>query len=139
MNEKLMETVKSRKFWFALVAAVVPVLNEQLGWNLDTTTVLGIVGSIIAWILGEAYMDGAKITTNPIKKEEIKPTEPVLIAPVTDKTKDELTVALEEMAKLENDFRNGSKTLKETQDLVNAWRAKYISYAMLVPPGFPGV
>ncbi len=53
-----MEKLKSRKLWLAVVAAVLVVLNEGLGWGIDSEAVLGFAGIIIAYLLGQGYVDG---------------------------------------------------------------------------------
>ncbi len=52
------EKFKSRKFWMAVVAAILVVLNEGLGWNVPSETVLTFAALILGWIFAEAYVDG---------------------------------------------------------------------------------
>lgn len=144
MNGKLKETIQSRKFWFALIAAAVPVLNKELGLNLDTTAVLGIVGAIIAWILGEAQIDSAKIKNGNVNNtsvvEELTKTE-VLKSETVKKlnsTSDILNEAISEISQLEKNYREGNVSLVVTLAAVDAWKKKYPEWNMLVPPGFPG-
>ncbi len=54
MHEKL----KSRKFWLAVVSAVLVIMNEGLGWNVPSETVLTFAALILGWIFAEAYVDG---------------------------------------------------------------------------------
>ncbi len=56
-----MNKIKSRKFWMAVVGAGLVVANEGLGLNLPEESVLTVAGLLIAYILGEAYVDGKKI------------------------------------------------------------------------------
>ena len=40
--------LKDPKFWTAIVAAIIPILNEQLGWNIPAETIT----MILTFILG---------------------------------------------------------------------------------------
>ncbi|WP_273483577.1 hypothetical protein [Desulforamulus ruminis] len=53
-----MNKLKSRKFWMAVVTASVLVANEGLGLDLPTEDIMTVAGVAIAYILGEAYVDG---------------------------------------------------------------------------------
>ena len=55
-----MEKFKSRKFWMAVVSAVLIVLNEGLGWNVPSETILSFAAVVLGWIFAEAYVDGHK-------------------------------------------------------------------------------
>lgn len=59
MTEKL----KSRKFWITVASSVVVILNDGLGLNIDSETVLGFTGIVVSYILGQSYVDG-----KPLKK-----------------------------------------------------------------------
>lgn len=53
-----MDKFKSRKFWMAVVTGVLIVLNEGLGWNVPTETVIAFVAVVLGWVFAEAYTDG---------------------------------------------------------------------------------
>ena len=53
MSDKL----KSRKFWFAIVGAIVLVLNEGLDMGLDRDTILGFAALVLGYIFAEAGVD----------------------------------------------------------------------------------
>lgn len=53
-----MEKLKSRKFWMAVVSAVLIVLNEGLGWGIPEETVMPFAALVLGWIFAEAYVDG---------------------------------------------------------------------------------
>lgn len=53
-----MNKFKSRKFWMAVVAAGVAVANEGLGLELPKEAIMTVASVAIAYILGEAYVDG---------------------------------------------------------------------------------
>ena len=55
-----MAKFKSRKFWMAIVTAVVAVANEGLGLNIPGEAILTAAGIVTAYIFGEAYIDGKK-------------------------------------------------------------------------------
>ena len=48
----------SRKFLMAVAAALLIVLNEGLGLGIPTDAYGWLVGVVVAWILGESYVDG---------------------------------------------------------------------------------
>jgi hypothetical protein len=52
----------SRKFWMAVLGAVIPVLNGELGWNIPVPEVLAVLGLILGYILVEAKLDGQRMT-----------------------------------------------------------------------------
>ena len=53
--------LKSRKFWFALLGALLPVLAQaftgEIGWDKAVVSSLGLIAS---YIFGQAYQDGKK-------------------------------------------------------------------------------
>lgn len=55
-----MEKITSRKFWMALVSALLVLLNDGFDMNIPSDTILQFVGVIIAYILGQSYVDGRK-------------------------------------------------------------------------------
>jgi hypothetical protein len=55
--ETVIEKLKSKKLWLALLGAVIPVINQQFNLHLDTDTVLGIEGVIGVAIGGIAHVD----------------------------------------------------------------------------------
>lgn len=52
-----MEKLRSRKFWMAVVSALLVVLNDGLGLGIDAETVLAFAGIVLGYIFGEAYAD----------------------------------------------------------------------------------
>lgn len=52
------ERLKSRKFLMAVATALLMILNEGLELGIPTDVYGWIVGVVIAWILGESYIDG---------------------------------------------------------------------------------
>lgn len=53
-----LQRLKSRKFLSALFSAIFIVLNEGLGTPIDREAYAWITGVVIAFILGESYVDG---------------------------------------------------------------------------------
>jgi len=55
MSDKL----KSRKFWFALLGALLPIVAQGLtgavGWDQAATLSVGVIA---AYIFGQGYVDG---------------------------------------------------------------------------------
>ena len=56
-----MNKFKSRKFWMAVVTAIVTVANEGLGLDIPSEAVITTAGVVIAYILGESYVDSKKL------------------------------------------------------------------------------
>ena len=52
------DRLKSRKFLMALASALLIVFNEGLGWGIPPESYAWFVGVVVAWILGESYVDG---------------------------------------------------------------------------------
>lgn len=55
-----MQKLKSRKFWMAVVSGLLIIANEGLGIGIPEDVVLPFAGLIIAYICGEAYVDGKR-------------------------------------------------------------------------------
>jgi len=52
-----MNKIKSRKFWMAVVGALLVVLNDGLGLNLPTESIKTVAEVIIAYIIGQGAVD----------------------------------------------------------------------------------
>lgn len=69
------DKIKSRKFWFALVGAIMPLvaaaMTEEVAWN---EAIMGSVALIMSYIFGQGYVDGQKEKSKEIK-EEVKADE----------------------------------------------------------------
>jgi hypothetical protein len=57
MSSKL----KSRKFWLAIISAILVVLNEGLDLGISSETVITFSGIVLSFIFSEAYLDGKKL------------------------------------------------------------------------------
>ena len=55
-----MGNLKSRKFWMAIIGAVIMLVNGITELNLNATEIAGILLPIIAYIMGEAWVDSQK-------------------------------------------------------------------------------
>ncbi len=53
-----LQRLTSRKFIMALASAIFIVLNEGLEMGIPTDAYGWLVGVVVAWILGESYVDG---------------------------------------------------------------------------------
>ena len=145
MNSKITEMLKSRKFYAALVAAIIPVLNQELGLHLDPLVITTTVGAIIAWVLGQAHVDNAKImaaaavndTPNVPPVVEEAPKSEVIKA--LDKQGDDLTEATTALWQIEKSYKDGVVSLQVTLAAIDAWKKQYPTWAGLIPPGFPSV
>lgn len=56
---KISPKLKSRKFWFAIASALLPVLNQQLGWGLDEAVVVKAISGLWVFIAAEGAADVA--------------------------------------------------------------------------------
>lgn len=56
MKEKL----KSRKFWVAVFSALIVILNDGLGLNLPGEEIKTVAAIVIAYLLGQSYVDAKK-------------------------------------------------------------------------------
>src|SRR5690606_555114 len=54
---RLKSKFKSRKFWMAVVTAVLVVLNDGLNLGIDSETVLAFAGIVATFIIGESAVD----------------------------------------------------------------------------------
>jgi hypothetical protein len=59
--ESLKYKMSSRKFWMAVVSAVIIICNEGLGLDLPTETLLSFAAVVAVWIWGEAHVDGVRM------------------------------------------------------------------------------
>ncbi|WCN36585.1 hypothetical protein [Aneurinibacillus uraniidurans] len=55
-----MEKLKSRKLWMAVVTAGLVIANNGLGLNIPEESVMSIAGVVVAYILGQSYVDATK-------------------------------------------------------------------------------
>jgi uncharacterized membrane protein len=55
-----MEKFKSRKFWLAVITAVLVILNDGLDLNIPKDAIMTVAAIVISWILGESFVDGVK-------------------------------------------------------------------------------
>jgi len=55
-----MKKFKSRKFWMAVVTALLVIANEGLDLNLPEEAILAVAAVAVSYIFGEAYVDGKK-------------------------------------------------------------------------------
>ena len=51
----------SRKFWIAIVTALTMILADTLGLELDPETVVAIILPVVAYILGESFIDSKAV------------------------------------------------------------------------------
>ena len=58
MQRDLLTRLKSRKFLLALANFIFVAVNELSGTPIDREAYYAVTGRIIAFILGESYVDG---------------------------------------------------------------------------------
>ena len=59
-RKRNMQKFKSRKFWMAVVTAILVVLNDGLDLGVDSETVLAFAGIVATWIIGESAVDATR-------------------------------------------------------------------------------
>jgi len=52
--------LRSRKLWVAIITALAVFLNEVFGIEIDAENLLMVVLPIVAYILGESWIDAKK-------------------------------------------------------------------------------
>ncbi|WP_199614622.1 hypothetical protein [Paenibacillus alkalitolerans] len=63
-NNFMKNKFKSRKFWMAVITAVLIVLNDGLELGIDNETVLTFAGLVATYILGETAVDATRAKNN---------------------------------------------------------------------------
>lgn len=58
MQRDLLTRLKSRKFLLALANFIFVAVNELAGTPIDREAYYAVTGGLIAFILGESYVDG---------------------------------------------------------------------------------
>jgi uncharacterized membrane protein (DUF441 family) len=76
-RKTIMEKLKSRKLWMALLAAILPVINTEFGLGLDTNSILAVIGVIATYILGQSHVDAKKVQNGGTVNEPTKPTNTI--------------------------------------------------------------
>lgn len=51
----------SRKFWLTVATAFTMILSDKIGLELDPETIVAIILPVVAYILGEAYIDAKAV------------------------------------------------------------------------------
>lgn len=57
--EKVKAGIKTSEFWLAIVAAIIPVVNQHLGLNLPGEAILAVAGIAISYIFGRSMVKRA--------------------------------------------------------------------------------
>ncbi len=60
-SEERKHWLLSRKFWLAVITAITLVLQKQIGLDLDPEVITGIVVAVVAYIVGESYIDAKAV------------------------------------------------------------------------------
>lgn len=74
----MLEKLKSRKFWFALLGAVLPILAQLLTGEVGWETALQMSGVVVVgYIFGQSYVDGrsVSVTASPVLDGPTSPPE----------------------------------------------------------------
>lgn len=50
----------SKKFWFAVIGALVPPVNALFGFDLSIAEISGIVGPLMVYVIGQGIADAGK-------------------------------------------------------------------------------
>lgn len=68
--QTLIHSLHTRRFWLAVVSAVLLVLTQGMGLKIDTTTVLAFAGMIISAIFGDAIAEAAHARAQAVVASE---------------------------------------------------------------------
>ena len=52
-----MDKLKSRKLWMSIVSGALIIINEGLGYVVDTEIIMSFAGIVMSYILGQSYVD----------------------------------------------------------------------------------
>ena len=56
------EKLKSRKFWFALLGALLPIVAQYFSAEVDLGSAIQLsAGCVIAYLFGQGYVDGKAV------------------------------------------------------------------------------
>jgi hypothetical protein len=64
MTSNLKQKLTSRKFWVAVASALLIILSEGLGFNIDKDLYWKLVTLALGYIFGEAAVDIARAMSN---------------------------------------------------------------------------
>jgi hypothetical protein len=76
-RQTIMEKLKSRKLWMALLAAILPIINTEFALGLDTNSILAVIGVIATYILGQAHVDAKRAENGGTSNEPAQPTNTI--------------------------------------------------------------
>ena len=66
------QKMKSRKFWFALLGALLPIVAQamtgEVGWNEAVTLSVAI---LVSYIFGQGYVDGKLVSASTDGSEDL--------------------------------------------------------------------
>jgi len=48
---------RSKRWWLAVIAVLIPIASHALGWELDTGEIMAVITPIVVYILGQSYVD----------------------------------------------------------------------------------
>ena len=56
------EKIKSRKFWFALLGALLPIIAQYFSAEVDLSSAIQLsAGVVVAYLFGQGYVDGKAV------------------------------------------------------------------------------
>lgn len=55
---RMLDKLKSRKFWVAIATALLVALNDQLGLGMSDAQLQDLVMTAAAYLVGQGYVDG---------------------------------------------------------------------------------
>jgi len=63
-----MDKLKSRKFWLAILGALMPIVGGYVSQSLSLEQALSASSAVlIAYIVGQAYVDGKEKESAPVR------------------------------------------------------------------------
>lgn len=57
--DTILDKLKSRKFWFALLGALLPIVAQGFSQDIPLADAITLsIGVVVTYILGQGYVDG---------------------------------------------------------------------------------
>ncbi|WCK53822.1 hypothetical protein PP175_21270 [Aneurinibacillus sp. Ricciae_BoGa-3] len=93
-----MDKFKSRKFWMAIVGTLIIILNQGLGLNLPTDSVMSVAGVVVAYLFGQSIVDAKKAAISPGASNTVEVPIHDFVNPPVATTDEETTQPITEQA-----------------------------------------
>jgi uncharacterized membrane protein len=61
----MLEKLKSRKFWIAVLSGLLVVLNDQMGWGIEPEAIKQFITIMVGYLIAEGAVDAAGAIKKP--------------------------------------------------------------------------